>query len=308
MDNTSKPQLSTVVDEVRELIRLDVVARVGPDPSGELSAMSLPDVLLVYLNWCARLIPTQRREVLKSTELVQSAAYQTHRAVIDAIATKISRGEDLTPHLSRGVEVRYKPTAERNGKNQRRQDLDLLISEWGLHHLHLSIDVEGADFVQRTGDLLFVCFRPTQAFLIGVFEHGSWTNEDLVAISVHNWPEANLFYLLRGAIGLEHPIAAADRRSLRNAGVTSALEIDGKVYLPPGQSTAGTPLQVTGQVDTIMHALSRLENEEGVIETLHGAGIHVDSDDSYWESFSSAGGYGVRERQSGGIVVSVRVC
>lgn len=49
-----------------------------------------------------------------------------------------------------------------------------------------------------------------------------------------------------------------DRLALREAGVNQALEIDGKVYMPPGQTTAGTPVAVTRNTMKLRSQLSTL--------------------------------------------------
>jgi hypothetical protein len=63
------------------------------------------------------------------------------------------------------------------------------MSDWGLHRVHLTTNVEKDGFVERTGDLLFCAFTEEDAYLIGIYPHGSWALRELVEILVREWPE-----------------------------------------------------------------------------------------------------------------------
>ena len=41
-----------------------------------------------------------------------------------------------------------------------KNDRDLLIADWGIHHLHFSTQIESDGFVIRTRDLLSAYFAP----------------------------------------------------------------------------------------------------------------------------------------------------
>lgn len=43
--------MADAVTDLEELIRQDLLGELGPDPSGELAAMPLGDLLIVHLNW-----------------------------------------------------------------------------------------------------------------------------------------------------------------------------------------------------------------------------------------------------------------
>lgn len=125
-----------------------------------------------------------------------------------------------------------------------------------LWHKRTAIRADG--FIDRTADLLFVNFQEEDAYLIAILDHKGWTKLDLVTTSVHNWPNAGIFTALRGPIALAQPVADADRVRLRNAGVTTMLEVDGTIYCPAGQSTAGTPIAATVHSNNAMNALREL--------------------------------------------------
>jgi hypothetical protein len=253
-------RVAQVVDELEELIRRYLLDELGPDPSGELFDAELASVVITYLNWRTRFIARRARNVHLASELVASTKYAENRAAVDEMERKIRTGEDLRAHLSRSVATAYIPRASRPSKAHRRADLDLLVAEWGVHHLHLSTTVDATDgFVTRSKDLLFGHFAEHDAYLIGIFSHGAWAAKEIARICVRNWPAAEIFYEARGVVGLAQPdVDDGARLDLRNAGATSLLEIDGKVYMPRGQSTAGTPIHATQFSNHLMHELRRL--------------------------------------------------
>ena len=90
-----------------------------------------------------------------------------HHGVVNDIVRAIEAGEDLTPRLSRGVKTAYEPKPMRDKRLHRRRDLDLLIADWGVHHLHLGTTVCADGFVERGDDLLFAAFGDDTAYLLG---------------------------------------------------------------------------------------------------------------------------------------------
>lgn len=161
------------VTRLEYLIRTDLLAEMGGDPSGELSTKSFASLLIIYANWRQRFISQHPREAHLSIGLSSGPNYEPHADAVAAIVTAIEAGTDLTPHLSRGIRNSYTAIADRSSQNNRRRDLDLLISEWGIHHLHLSTSMDADGFVTRSENLLFAKFSPDDAYIIGVFPHGS---------------------------------------------------------------------------------------------------------------------------------------
>ncbi len=159
--------------------------------------MPLGSLVITYLNWRTRFISARPRRVHLSRELLSSAKYRSHRASVHAIVSKIESGEDLTPHLSRGTKTAYATT----GQSRRgRPDLDRLIADWDIHHLHLATTLDSDGYVTRTGDLLFGHFAPDDAYLIGVFPHKSWAALEIAEITMRNWREARIFITLQGTM------------------------------------------------------------------------------------------------------------
>lgn len=253
-----------VVDRLEVLIRRYLLAELGTDASGELSGASLASLVITYLNWRSRHIPARPRNVHLARELQASPKYTEHGVAVDELERKIRAGEDLQAHLSLAVATAYVPQAARPKKAHRRADPDLLVAEWGIHHLHLSTTIEGDGFVERGDDLLFGHFARHDAFLIGIFPHGSWAIKEVVRVCVRNWPSAEIFHEARGVLGLAQPdVDDGTRLRLRQAGVTSFLEVDGTVFMPQGQTTAGTPMHATRSSNQLMHALRQLRDDLG---------------------------------------------
>lgn len=230
-----------------------------------LEALPIRNLLIRYFNWVSRLIPAQRREVLRSQELGKNPVYLRFKADIDRLLGKIAIGADLMPHLSTQIEIGYEE--DRQGRPGMRS-LDLLLNDWGVHHLHFGHTLRPDGFVERPKDkseLLFVIFQPTTAFVLDIFTHDDWIREDVVRIAVRNWPVRNLFSRLNGVVGLERSISEDDRKKLRNGHVNATIEIDGEVFMGRGLSSAGTSLEVTIMADRLLKCLDAYCADECVI-------------------------------------------
>jgi hypothetical protein len=187
---------------------------------------------------------------------------------------RLKDGGDLKPFLSRNVEIAI--NLSEGTPHHRREDLDLLLAEWGVHHLHLSEVIESDGFAKRTRDLLFVVFRPDDAHLIGIFPHGSWTKRTVAKRAVRNWPEAELFLRSNYAIGLTHEWDESESAALRKARLTQAMVIDGHVYSPQGQTLGGTSLAITRRVMNLMWELGdwKRHGEDRLMEAARGSFVY----------------------------------
>ena len=175
--------------------------------------------------------------------LAASPGATQHAEDLAKLERKMTAGEDLTPHLSERVEVAYIPDADRPGVNRRMRDADRdrMLNAWGIHHLHLSSAPGRGTFTARGRDVLYVIFRPDDAYLLGVYTHDDWAREELVRVIVRNWPDAGLFVKSATAIGARARFSDQDRRALRRANVNEALyEVDGAFYGPPGLGQTAT--------------------------------------------------------------------
>jgi hypothetical protein len=287
-------RLGQTVDDLERLVRDHVLATMYSDPTGELAKQSLADQLITHGAWLARFVPRRPRRVHRSAELSASAKATEHSAALKAIVEKIERGEYLTPHLSRGVNVAYESGAD-SGRTPlgRRRDRHLLIADWNIHHLHLSTTLEPDGFVTPTGDLLFAAFALDDVYLIGIYPHGSWALKDLITVVVRNWPEAGIVHEMRGITGVSPEPTDEERLQLRTAGVTGPIAVDGKVYMTFGQTTAGTPMKLKRNVNAVMHTLRELRENgaASLAEIARSAGLESSAE---WEAANFDGLCGLR--------------
>jgi hypothetical protein len=156
-------------------------------------------------------------------------------------------GKNISSQLTKDIREGYVVSDPQAPKNlNKRKDLDLLLNDWGIHHLHLSnkIDVDGFAKRQRTKEeeqLLFVVFTRDHAFLLDLASHGSWTDTRLVEIAVRNWPQMRLFHSLDVLPGPTQ-FSGDQIKEIRGAGLSTHIVVDGSVYISStlGISSAGT--------------------------------------------------------------------
>lgn len=227
-----------LVDRLERVVRTHILNAMPFEGRTELEALDLRSLVTEYQTWRGRFVPPQPRAVHWSRELLaQSAKLQEHRQALDALVAKIERGDDLTGHLSDRV---HQPSGNVAAPLEYRTDRDLLLADWGIHHLHFSAK-RGHD------DVLFVAFTGDSAYLIGIRrhpKHDNWAAEDIFAVIVRNWPKAGLVHELHGLLPTQTH-SDEERRELRAAAVNMMMEIDGKGYAPGplGMTLAGTSLQ-----------------------------------------------------------------
>jgi hypothetical protein len=264
-----------LMDRLERVAKRHVLKSVPTEGLAHLRGLTLADLLIEYRVLRGRFVAPMPRKVHVSRELRSSPEANLHRPVLDELIRKIEHGIDMTPHLSRRIVHPYrtiKPT-----KPSRRSDRDLLLSDWGIHHLHLSLNLQPDGMTERSRDVLFAVFDGDNAYLIGIFAHpneANWATEDIFAVMVRNWPNAGLVHQAHGVIGLSQHYSDEDRLKLRNAGISNLMEIDGKVFMPGrlGQTAAGTPMQATREVNALMWQISvwrentqaRLDRTEGI--------------------------------------------
>jgi hypothetical protein len=253
VDVTIDAAVEPLVDQLEQVIRDHALAEMPPDPSGEVAAMSFSDLLITFGVWRDRLVPRRPRRVHRSTDLNASTAAREHHTALTALVNKIKSGGDLTPHLSHRVETAHVPDVEAGDKLHLRPDRDLMLADWGIHHLHL--------YVPHGDELLFVKFRPNDAYLIGIYKHGDWAERSVLKVMVRMWPDADLAPMTMSGVSLTQHFTDEEFRQMRNAGIAQGVEIDGQVTFG-FQTTAGTPLDVSRRVMKLRAHLNSLRDHE----------------------------------------------
>jgi hypothetical protein len=225
-----------------------------------LEAMTTSDLLIRWLNWTRRMLPSVSRQVLQSREFLANPVQKQRNDDVRALIEDIQQGADLTKYLSRSVQHGYINPA--NLETHRRKDLDLMLSAWGIHHLHFSQVVEPDGFVKRGGPIIFAMFRSDKAFLIDIMTHNDWARKHVIRVIVDNWPNEGLVYEVKGIQGLSAAIDDDERLKLRKVQGNTMLEIDGKVYWPAGGMTdSGVGVDTVRQADEVINCLQNFASQ-----------------------------------------------
>jgi hypothetical protein len=293
--------------DIDQDIRDYVLATLPYDPAkrAELEAKSAPELLITYLNWFFRLIPSARRRAHQSRALQSNPLATTHKADLDALLSKMVSGADLTPHLSTRIQTGYEP--QLGGSYARRADLDLLLAEWRVHHLHLSSNLRADGVAERTGPLLFAAFTPYDVYLINVFYHGDWSREAIAQIMIEEWPNSEFVHEAKGIIGLEHYVNDEERAQLRSAGINSPfIPYNGKYYMVGrgGITSAGTAVEATRAADYFYVAARAFADHvtadpEYVANTLRDNGFSAPEQPDLHFAFVNDGNCCIVERTTG---------
>lgn len=164
-----------------------------------------------------RYISSTPRQVCFSDRM--SSHSDRHGPALNEIRRKAEKGLSLTAHLSRAV---ASPTGAGSGKTR---DKDLLMVDWGLHHLHLSINVEADGFVSRTENVLFAKVTEAALYFVDVLPHGKgklpWVEVSLLETIDRNWPRLLDHCRLTMPSSGDDSMTPEERHQLRRAGVAT---------------------------------------------------------------------------------------
>ena len=191
----------------------------------------MPDDTAYNMTVCCQYHNLNRRWIVKLPRTVKKSAEFRCPAEYEELMTKveaeISTGSDLTPRLSTSI------------KNLSFNDG--LLNDWAVHHLHLGKVEPGSHFVGRTRELLFAVFTDSVAYLVGVFDHQSWSKRKILSIIQNNWPDLLAESQLRDIVALETNPSDDERQQLRDAGINSFVELrPGVILAPPGGGVMST--------------------------------------------------------------------
>jgi len=232
------------------------------DIAAEFKRKGATELLIIYHNWMSRHIFAMPRKVHISAAYEANPTTTQRKTDLDALIEKIEKGNDLTPHLSTRVNISLDSLSK---KINRRKHLDLMLIEWEVHHLHISQKMRSDGFVERGNPLLFAVFHVFDAYLIDVMTHDDFNRDHILEIMVREFPDAGLIHELKVGPGEEMRGLVRrhnedERTVLRNAGINTLVEIDGKVYKPAGGITAaGTSVRASMAADAVIRATERLD-------------------------------------------------
>ncbi len=116
--------------------------------------------------------------------------YEVHfSGLVESEREKLSRCEAFKNAFINGMDVNHLISNKAKSVKQfKKENLDLMRSEWGIYHLHFA--------AERTADLLFVYICGDNAYFLDILPHGQdadeidlWCNKHLVEVIHSNWPE-----------------------------------------------------------------------------------------------------------------------
>ena len=165
--------------------RLEIVQQIPKFPNDrqtrlELEAMPLPSLLLAYINWACRLIPSRPRKVTVEPSLTADRRWRQLAPDTKALINLASRGGDLTPHLSlRAIRNGYTPAAASGIPSENKwEDKDFCLINMGYHHFHLSQVIEPGGHAKRTDEVLFAQVTRSEFNAIAFFDHSVFEQTD----------------------------------------------------------------------------------------------------------------------------------
>jgi hypothetical protein len=215
---------------------------------------SIPDdqIPLFYFN------AEQRRPEPKIRQLVLADTFYCPKNLESGwkrLKHIIESGQDLTPNLSKLIN---------NLENK-----DSMLNDWGVHHFHLGQTMTGS-FIKRTGPLLFALLADDKFYAIGIFEHGSWAEQDIVEIIHHNWSGVVAQYQIKDS-ALSTSLTEKERLTLRKRNCNSFVTVkDGTTYAMIGGGIVSSGFNIQAVVlnhhnkkylrDLEKHLESELEN------------------------------------------------
>ena len=149
-------------------------------------------------------------------------------------------------------------------KGKRRPDLDLMLNDWGVYHLHISTQLEADGFVRRDGPLLFIVFRPQASYLIDIMQHGDWTRDHVLEVLASEWPNEGVIYEIKGGLSSASSVTESQRANLRSNRYNAGFAFGGRVFMPAGgMMSDGTTImasraaqQVRGSITVFEQALA----------------------------------------------------
>lgn len=139
------------------------------DSRALLEAMSTQRVILAFLTWRLRCIPSKPRMVSLWSGGVAPIEFQAAKSKLQPLLRKVEAGEDLTPHLSdlvmkKGIIL---PGASRVDQGK---DKDMILTWYGLHHFHVG-DCSSNNPKGRSRSLVFAEVLDKEFRIIAIADH-----------------------------------------------------------------------------------------------------------------------------------------
>jgi hypothetical protein len=166
----------------------------------------------------------------------------------ELLRTKVVNGDDIGPHQGR--------------EHASLSELDGLLNEWGVHHLHLGTKPYFKDnrYIDRSLPLLFALITNDDFYAINIYAHGGWESMSVIESLHRNWPQIINRYRIKGIQG--EPLTKEERRGLRDKNILAATTLsDGTVYMAIGGGVAssGVSVEAVRRADRAWDEMERLQ-------------------------------------------------
>ena len=216
------PQIKIdILGDLASILRGRLVRFAGYSREDVDSIVETDDVIATYYGVIRRFVVPLPRRVRKAEGFFCPVE---HRGALDSIEKTIEAGDSIVPYLSRKLkQVGFS---------------DLLLNDWGFHHLHLGKTIESDGFMGRTKELLYVLFDASNAYFIRIIGHDGLTAQILLQTLHDNWPEVIGKGRLRNVKGTK--VTDRQIKALRDKHANCCIEMeDGTAYLALGGGITG---------------------------------------------------------------------
>ncbi len=185
----------------------------------KIKEMEDDDIVSAYFNLRERLIPQKNRKIRRAKEFNLPKQYSEALCNLEKIVTS---GGDLTPYLSRQI----------SSPINKKDKTDKFLSDWGIHHFHLGDKLDKTGSIEGTKELLFAMVDDENFYEIGIYDHSSWFNTEILNIIHKNWPDLISHYKL--PFRTRTSIDSDSLKALRNGNVFVPIQIGNTLYFPFG--------------------------------------------------------------------------
>jgi hypothetical protein len=117
---------------------------------------------------------------------------------------------------------------------------DALMNDWGIQHYHLGLSFQirpnERKRMSRTGELLYAIHKEQteRLYLIGVFDHSSFSEKRLLEIVDAEWPEHLGQAKVEHMTDISRSPTSPEIHQFRKHQINSAIEIGGDFFMGPG--------------------------------------------------------------------------
>ncbi|MFN3359629.1 MAG: hypothetical protein ACK418_26980 [Pseudomonas sp.] len=240
--------------DLESLLLEKVNALIGGIVGSNGSHADLFQAIVQYVNLRDRVPSVRKWIVCRSDYLRNQSLNASISAGLEKLISAAEAGEDLRPWLHDAIF---------NDKQ------DALMNDWGVQHYHLGLQLiaskTGRKKISRTGDVLFAKHKEDAGslYLIGIFDHRSFSEKQLLEIVNTQWPELLGHAKIENLIDISHSPSSSEIHHLRKNQVNTAVEINGEFFMGPGggYTTSGHSTKAVMKALGVRKMLSALQEE-----------------------------------------------